>query len=67
MTEFFFDYLRNERDRLDRELLKASSARQHDKAKVRSVWRLRQIVDDQMARWAVDLGNEERLPGEVGT
>lgn len=66
MSDIFFDYLRKERDRLDRELSEASSRRQHDKAEIRSTLRLRQLVDDQMARWACDLSDDQPPPHAAG-
>ena len=64
VPESFFDYLRRERDRLDRDFSRALSAREQDNAEVRRLWKLKQLVDDQMARWAVDLGDEEVSPSE---
>lgn len=54
MVDRFFNYLEEERRRLDRELERAmvKSASDHE---IAAIDQLRQIVDDQIARWSGDL------------
>lgn len=59
MPDTFFNYLQNERSRLDQELEQAVS-RGSESDHVALLDRLRRVVDDQLARWAIDL-NVDRL------
>lgn len=54
MVDRFFNYLNEERRRLDRELELAmvKGASDHE---IAAIDQLRQIVDDQLARWSGDL------------
>lgn len=51
----FLSYLRQERDRLDRELEGRRVCSAADDREVRLHGQLRRIVDDQLARWTRDL------------
>ena len=54
MSDRFLNYLRLERSRLDQELerAKANGQKGHE---VAAIDQLRRIVDDQLARWSVEL------------
>jgi len=58
MSGKFLSYLRCERERLDRALSSASCAQRADRRDVECLRRLRSIVDDQLASWARELGEE---------
>jgi hypothetical protein len=58
MPDIFFNYLRRERERLDRQLEDALSAEQPNQGKIALLRQLRSIVDDQLARWSRDLSND---------
>jgi hypothetical protein len=57
MSNRFLNYLQQERRRLEREL---ERARTHgpDRSEIARLDQLRQIVDDQFARWSAELGSE---------
>lgn len=57
MPERFLNYLQHERRRLEHELKRAGT-RGADRVELARLDQLRRIVDDQLARWSVDLGAE---------
>lgn len=57
MSETFFSYLNNERNRLDRALMAARSAEVPDVSEIACLQRQRRIVEDQWDRWAQELAD----------
>jgi hypothetical protein len=55
MADRFFNYLEQERERLDQEMERAVAIGASDQ--IAAINQLRKIVDDQLARWSGDLAD----------